>query len=134
MTRLYQQIARTVDALKRSQERGNDRWVYRHGETLESISRNLLPSGSGFDSGTEIDLDESSADRLVLRTSFHHMSEHGYIGWSHWRIVVTPNLMFGCSVEVECLDEQPDPDHDVESMADYIGEVFDHDLNEPIKE
>jgi hypothetical protein len=52
-----------------------------------------MPSGSGFDSGTTLDLDASHADKLVFQTSFHHMDENGYYdGWTEHTVTVTPSL------------------------------------------
>lgn len=48
---LYRHIARTIDARLRCQQTENQEWFARHSETLRYIERNLLPSGSGIDSG-----------------------------------------------------------------------------------
>lgn len=53
---------------------------------------NFLPSGSGFDDGTSIV--SASWDKIVLQTSYHHMSEHGvYTEWTGHKIIVTPSFM-----------------------------------------
>lgn len=53
----------------------------------------LLPSGSGFDAGTEF-LNVISGDkRLHFKTAFHHMDDAGgYVEWSEHEVIVTPTL------------------------------------------
>lgn len=61
-----------------------------------------LPSGSGFDSGSEIDVAESDENELIITTSFHHMDEcGGYDGWTEHSITVRPSLLFGIVVDVD---------------------------------
>jgi hypothetical protein len=68
-------------------------WVARHEETIERLVKEYMPSGSGFDSGTKIDLERSRAGKLVFTTAFHHMDENGYYdGWTEHRITVTPSF------------------------------------------
>lgn len=56
---------------------------------LETLARNYLPAGSGFDDGTRIDVRNSSKDLVILHSKYHHMDEHGfYCGWSQMRILV----------------------------------------------
>lgn len=50
-------------------------------ERLEKLEK-LLPSGSGFDAGTHLLLDESTADKLVFEADFHHRNENRYTGWT----------------------------------------------------
>lgn len=53
----------------------------------------LLPSGAGFDAGTEFVTVCSGSKRLHFKTAFHHMDEHGgYTGWSEHEVIVTPCL------------------------------------------
>lgn len=68
-------------------------WFDRHTETIEKLVSQHLPHGSGFDSGTKLDLDRSHADKLVFVTSFHHMNDGGfYDGWTEHTVTVTPSL------------------------------------------
>lgn len=49
----------------------------------------MLPSGSGIDSGTK--LESASATKIVLTAGFHHMNENGYYdGWTEHKITVRP--------------------------------------------
>lgn len=71
-----------------------------HTETLESLVKNYLPSGSGFDDGVTLDLEGSTVDRVVFHTSFHHMNDNGYYdGWTEHTITVTPSFT-GINIEV----------------------------------
>lgn len=62
-------------------------------DKIKDLVWNHLPHGSGYDSGTKIDLDCSHADKLVFNTSFHHMDSNGfYDGWTEHTIIVIPSL------------------------------------------
>jgi hypothetical protein len=116
-TPLYKAIASTIDARKRCATTNNSEWFNRHSDSLAQLAK-LLPSGSGFDSGTEIDLDRSSAERLVFHTSFHHMDEYGsYDGWTTHTVTVKPSLLFNFTLRVS--------GHNRNDIREYIAETFD---------
>ena len=53
------------------------------------LEREFLPSGSGFNNGTRIDLDACTESKLVFTTSFHHTDEGGsYDGWTDHKVTV----------------------------------------------
>ena len=84
---------------------------------LETELANLLPSGSGFDCGTKLDIEASKPNRLVFITSFHHMDEHGgYDGWTEHKIIVTPSLVYGFELRVTGKNRN--------DIKDYIAEVM----------
>jgi hypothetical protein len=90
---LYKRLAQLVDARLRCMDSGKTDWKLKHEREIERLCREHLPHGSGFDNGTKINFDLSSADRLVFDTSFHHMDEHGgYDGWTEHMVTVTPSL------------------------------------------
>lgn len=121
---LYQRMASVVDARLRCIERGNVQWITRHGEVIEKLCEEL-PTGSGFDSGAQIDLEKSTGERLVFYTSFHHMDEvGGYDGWTDHSVIVTPSLILGISIRVTGKDRN--------DIKDYIGEAFEQDLTKEI--
>ena len=104
---LYKQLAQTVQARKNCAEKDahgnmrNPEWFERHGETIEQLVRDFMPSGSGWDCGTKIDLDASHADKLVFFGSFHHTNDGGmYDGWTEHTVTVTPSLSFGYHIRV----------------------------------
>lgn len=89
-------IASTLQARANCIRSGNGDWRDRHEAALVQLAQ-LLPSGSGIDRGTEIDIDASgpagskSIDRIVLTLGFHHMDEHrSYAGWTDHTITVRP--------------------------------------------
>ncbi len=125
-TKLYQQIARTIEARLNCIKSGND-WQLRHEETLEAFN-DLLPSGSGIDSGTKIDIDASKPDKLVFNFSYHHMNDGGmYDGWTDHQLIVTPSLSFGfaCRITGPNRNDVKDYLHEVYSSA--MSEIVDFD-------
>ncbi len=73
------------------------------------------PSGSGFDSGTQLD-DKSTPKKLIFDTSYHHMNEAGfYIGWTDHSVIITPGFR---GVDV-CVTGK-----NYNGIKDYIGDVF----------
>lgn len=85
-------------------------------ERIEELVRNTMPSGGGFDSGTTIDLDKSTPNKLVFHTSFHHMTEGMYDGWTEHTVTVTPTFQ-GVNIKVGGRDR--------DDIKDYIVELFD---------
>ena len=91
-------------------------------ETAEYISAEILPSGSGFNSGTRFDIDKSTMDKLVFHTSYHHMSEHGYYTkWTDHTVTVTPSF-HGFNIKVSGRNHN--------DIKEYIAESFDCLLND----
>ena len=113
---LASKIASLVDARARCLKTGNT-WADKHESMIRALVREFLPSGSGFDNGTAIYLDESSADKIVLATSFHHMDEMGgYDGWTDHKITVKPSLVFGFTLSIGGRDRN--------QIKDYIADTF----------
>jgi hypothetical protein len=82
--------------------------------------RDLLPSGSGFDAGTEIV--SGNNKKVTLSTSYHHMNENGYYdGWTGHEIILTPSFN-GYDMRITGKDRN--------GIKDYIGDVFTHCLDE----
>ena len=68
-------------------------WTSKHEERILDLVRDRLPSGSGFDSGTQIDFKACRADRLVFSTAFHHMNDVGfYDGWTEHKVIIRPTF------------------------------------------
>lgn len=124
--KVYQRLASTVDAYHTCVAKGNEEWEHKHLDRIQRIVKNHLPSGSGFDVGTELHIDESTADKLVFETSYHHMDEHGgYIHWSAIKVVVTPSLAHGYHLDIEV-----DPgEEDNETFEDYVADTFSYSLD-----
>jgi len=102
---VYKRLAQLVDARLRCM--ADDKplvrkdWGKKHEDRILALVKEHMPSGSGFDNGTKIDLDRSSGERLVFDTAFHHMDEHGgYAGWTEHTVTVTPSLAFGTRIKI----------------------------------
>ena len=111
----YQKIAQAFDAYLASQSRGSY-WVCLHQGVIENIMKDS-PHGSGLDSETTLDEDNSTKDKLVFHTGFHHMSDVGYYdGWTEHDVIITPSLAFLFNIKVTGQNRN--------DIKDYIGEVF----------
>lgn len=125
-TPLYSAIASIVDAYHRSVETKNTEWIDRHKDTVCELVKNEMPSGSGFDSGTTLDLDRSTGERLVFATSFHHMDEHGgYDGWTDHEVIVTASLLHA-AVRLRITGRNRN------DIKEYIHQVFADALQTPL--
>ena len=120
---VIQAIASAVQARKNCEISGNGEWFTRWTEELRHLEREYLPSGSGIDSGTTIDLDRSSGSVVYLNTSFHHMHESGmYDGWTEHTITVRP-AFDGIEITVGGRNRN--------EIKEYLGDVFYTDLQAP---
>ncbi len=125
---LYQELASLVQARLNCLERGNHEWEHNHTNTINRLVKKYLPSGSGFDNGTTIDLDASSRNKLVFNTAFHHMNNSGYYdGWSYHTVTVTPDLAFGFDVKVGGRDRIYIKEHIAEEFNFILAEEIDTD-------
>jgi len=117
MTKTYEKLAQTVSGRLNCIERGNTEWEGIHEDVIRDIVKNGFPSGSGFDSGTYLDLEYSTSEKLIFYTSYHFMDKMGgYDGWENYKIVVTASLVAGCNVKVVGKNR--------DNIKDYIGDIF----------
>lgn len=120
----YQRIAELSAAIRNCEENGNCEWRKKHGDNLDGICREYLPSGSGFDAGTKYLREDSNDKKLVFLTEFHHMDEFGgYSGWTAHKVTVTP-AFDGVCIRVS------GPNRD--DIRDYVYETFYHALNSEV--
>ena len=123
---LYKLFAEAIGAYKRSETGEYGNWLAIWENRLKTLE-GLMPSGSGIDCGTKLDLDASSEDRLVFNVSFHHMNDVGYYdGWTEHEIVVTGSLAFGIALKLSGRDRN--------QIKDYLYEVYDVALKEKYAE
>lgn len=125
--KLYQQLAQTLGAFINCRDGAvaSPDWQDRHEEHLEKLVKEHLPSGSGFDNGTRLDLDESQPDRLVFITSFHHMNDAGYyVEWTDHKVIVKASLAWGFRLLVFGKDKN--------QIKDYIRNVFQEALSQEV--
>lgn len=124
-TTVVREIASRITAIHNCQKSGNAEWENKHKAFLRYIEKSLLPSGSGIDCGTKIDIERSQPNRIMLHASFHHMNESGmYDGWTEHDIVVTASLAFGFDVTIRGRDRN--------GIKDYLSDVYQSDLQREI--
>ena len=123
MPRVYQVIAKALQARINCERSGNTVWHPIHSDKILQMVNDHLPRGSGFDSGTQFNFIRSTPEKLVFETSFHHMDEGGsYCGWSEHQVIVTPSLVFDFDVRVT--------GRNVRNIKEYISETFNSALDE----
>ena len=122
---VIQAITSAINARKNCIESGNTEWRDKHEERIETIVKAFMPSGSGFDSGTTIDLTRSNESKVVFNTSYHHMNENGfYDGWTEHRVTVRPAFT-GFTLTIIGRNRN--------NINEYIYECFDSSLGRKLK-
>jgi hypothetical protein len=120
MKPLYQELAQLVAVRLACLETVNP-WAERHEQRIINLVSEYMPSGSGFDNGTTLDLESSNGNKLVFTTSYHHMNDVGmYDGWTEHAVIVKPDLQFGFELRISGRDRN--------DIKDYIAEVFEYAL------
>ena len=90
--KVYQAIASTCIARSNCLRARNETWEEKHTVKIHKLINKYLPSGSGWDCGTNISWDENPNEKLVFYGSFHHMDEHGgYQRWTSHNVIVKPD-------------------------------------------
>lgn len=110
-------IAGWITAIHNCQASANTVWLANHRESIADIMREHAPSGSGIDSGTQFIESESTGEKLVFCTAFHHTDENGsYCGWSHHKIIARPSFVFGFTLRITGPNTR--------DIKDYLSDVF----------
>ena len=113
----YKELSAALMARENCLKTGNVEWEDKWDTRILEWCDEHLPSGSGFDSGTTFDREESTPEKLIFHTSFHHMNEGGmYDGWTEHTVTVTPSFHLGCYVKVSGRNRN--------DIKDYIAEMF----------
>lgn len=121
---IVSELASAIQARENCAKSGNDEWLAKHWDRAEQLVKDWMPSGSGIDNGTTLDPD-STPDRLVFNTSYHHMDEGGgYAGWTEHQVIVTPSLSSGFELRITGKDRN--------QIKDYLYDVFDAALRQMI--
>lgn len=119
--KLYKYLANQLSRIAYMERNDRDEDADDLRSTVDDFVKANFPSGSGFDTGTHLDWDKSTKERLVFRTEFHHMNDVGmYDGWTQHEVIVKPSLLFYIDVRVTGRDRN--------QIKDYIGETFNHIL------
>jgi hypothetical protein len=126
-TKLYQVFARKLFAMNNCKQQGNTVWHARHLEDLLGLINKHMPSGSGVDNGTKIDLTQSTPALLVFDVSYHHMNDHGsYDGWTEHRVYVNPDLGYGFNLKITGRNRN--------DIKDYIADLYREALDVEVEE
>ncbi len=109
-------IATRVSARINCDKNDNLVWAARHLDVIDQLIKKFMPSGSGIDQGTTLELDKSTPDKLVFSFGFHHMDEHGYYdGWTEHTAICEPDWD-GVKVRITGRDRN--------DIKDYLQDVY----------
>ncbi len=98
---LYRLIAQALCARINCQTSNNNEWLERWENMLQEIESNLLPSGSGIDSGCKIDLGSCTESKIAILSSVHMMNDAGmYDSWQDFKVIVRPSFQ-GISLTIQ---------------------------------
>ena len=125
--KLYEKLAHLVNALDNCAKRNppNAELANTHADTIEQLVKDMMPSGSGIDAGTKLDLDASTGSKVVFTFGFHHMTDGGYYdGWTEHKAIVTPCLMFGFNLKITGRDRN--------MIKDYLHETYHYALTREV--
>lgn len=120
---VYRQIAAALQSYRHcSSSAANESQQGRWRDRAESLVRNHMPSGSGIDCGTVLDLESSTSEKLVFVVEFHHMNDGGYYnGWTSHRVTVRPSLVNYFNIAVSGPNRN--------GIKGYLAEVYDSALS-----
>lgn len=123
------ELAGTFQAYLNCKKSNNGEWAIIHASTIETMCE-LLPHGSGIDSGMKFLWDESTGQKLVFTCDFHHMDENGmYDGWTEHKVIITPSFPFGYTMRITGRDR----DMIKEYLHDLLHGVFSFEPDYQIK-
>jgi len=113
---VIQHLASALAARLNCIKSDNTEWQHEWEEVILGIENNDLPSGSGVDSGCSIDLDKSTAERIIIHTSYHHMDDYGsYDGWTEHTVTITP-AFDGFNLKISGRNRR--------DIKEYLGDLF----------
>ena len=113
--KIYKRIAQELAVI--NNPKADSIWEKRAFDNLHYIERELLPSGSGVDSGCVIDLSKSTPNKIVIQVNFHHMNENGcYDGWSYHNAIITPSLGYDYDIKITGRDKN--------EIKGYLGDLI----------
>ena len=123
---LYKKFASTLNAYQNCIKSGNKEWEEKHlDKLLEYIDE--LPHGSGIDGKSEMDLIDSTPNKLIFYIEYHCMDENGYYaGWYSYKIIVTPSLSFDFDLKIVGKDTP-------NQAKEYLYETFQYAFSEEVE-
>ena len=125
---IFQQIARQIDRRLRliNSDVAPQTMIYDCEVKLEKLEA-LLPSGSGIDDGTKINLEKSMPNMIILDSSYHCMEDGYYTEWVDFEVTILPSLAQEYYMEIEI-----DGD-DIVNLSDYLHETYGISLSEKVE-
>lgn len=107
---------------------GSNRIIY---DDLQELVKFWMPSGSGIDCGTKIDISGSTPTKLYFTFDYHHMNQHGfYCGWTSHALIVRPDFDdFTMQIIGQHRSKKK---HETQVFHDYLCDTFRHALLQPI--
>lgn len=129
---IYRELANRIQARLNCINKGEDEnavyWAGQHEKCIESL-KDLLPSGSGIDSGISIDLINSTGEKIIIDSSFHAMNDGGYYDrWIDFSVTITPSLIHGISLKISGRFGK------YQDIREYLFDIFNDSLRETVKE
>jgi hypothetical protein len=119
---IYSKISGLLYAIQNCEQTNNTEWLTKHQDSIQKLCKDL-PSGSGIDNGTKIDMYLSKPEKLVFDVGFHHMDDNGsYDGWTEHKVIVTPSLAWGFEVRITGKDR-----NDIKSYLHDVYATVDND-------
>ena len=130
---LWLALATTAQRIRNLTDKPGREDVLSYVEGLfDRLVKEHLPSGSGFDGETSVDISQFP-QQLVVTTDFHLMDQHGfYSGWYTVRIGVAADWG-GFDVPFTEVVRSPADAEDVAGDVDYIVEAVIHALNNEVE-
>ena len=93
---------------------------------LESIEKDYLPCGSGFDCGCKIIDEKRYKNRIVIEAKYHAMDDNGYYhGWYTYKIIVHPSFN-GIALKIY--------GKDYNGLREYVGDCMYNSLDMEVVE
>ena len=132
--KLYKYLAKNINWYKRIKDKPDMDEKYINQAMINLIrGYDMLPQGSGIDSGLHIDFDKSNDSKIVIEASYHCMDEYGgYDGWIDFSVIITPSLEndFDLYIVGYFSDRHSKYAH----VKDYLEDIFQYALSEDIPE
>lgn len=130
-----QELSTKAMAIHNCQKSGHKEWEQIHADDIKWLIEQFMPSGSGFDSGTKMDITQSNDKRLQFYTSFHHINENGmYDGWTEHSVVVAATFQ-GFDINISGRNKNDIKEFILDCFANSLGRIChvmdgEHGLNE----